>query len=78
MTAAEFVWAIGRATVFASASAVAALLLLRVLDIRSPQLHRSAWFLAVLAGWLLVPWTWEIQSAPVRVPRAIPPTQTSA
>jgi hypothetical protein len=65
MNAIEFLWAIGRATVFTSAAVLLAISLVALLRVRSPRLHRAAWFLAVMPSWLLVPWTWRVETPPV-------------
>jgi len=62
--------AFGRATVFTSASAIVAWLLLRSARVGSPKIHRAAWFLVVAQGWLLFPWVWQIEM-PSTEPNAV-------
>jgi polysaccharide biosynthesis/export protein len=61
MTAESLLWMIGRATLFTSASALAAALLLGMTNIRAPRIHRAAWMLVVLQVWLLVPIVWQVE-----------------
>lgn len=65
MTAEHFLLAFGRATLFTSASAVVAWLLFRIGRIESPRIHRTAWLLVVVQGWLLFPWVWQIETPPI-------------
>jgi polysaccharide export outer membrane protein len=81
MSTAELLWAIGRATVFTSASAIAAIALLQLLKVRSTTIHRAAWILVAFQGWVLMPWTWQIESPPVTAPMVtvqVEPTQVAA
>lgn len=72
MTPAELSTALVRTTLAASAAACLAGLLLAWLKVESPRIHRAAWALVVLQGWLLLPWTFEIESPPT--PAAPRPT----
>lgn len=62
MTAEALLWMIGRPTLFVSASALTAAVMLGAAKIRAPRVHRAAWLMVLLPGWLLVPWTWQVQS----------------
>ncbi len=59
---------IGRATLFTSTSALLAGALLGGLRIASPRIHRTAWLLVVVQGWLVVPWVWQIETTAVEGP----------
>ncbi|TWT33822.1 BlaR1 peptidase M56 [Posidoniimonas corsicana] len=59
-----------RATLVTSVSAVLAIMLLAVLRVRSPKLHRLAWALVVAQGCLLAPFTWRVE---VDKPQVAPP-----
>ena len=62
MTAAELALALVRTTLATSAAALVAWLLLARFKVASTRVHRAAWALVILQGWLVVPWTFEIQA----------------
>lgn len=61
-----------RTTLVTSVAATAALVLLRLLRINRPEVHRTVWLLVVLQGWMLAVWTWELEGAP------LPPARPAA
>ena len=56
--------ALVRTTLATSAAACLAVVLLGLLRIQSPRTHRLAWLLVILQGWLLIPWTLQLESPP--------------
>ncbi|WP_442483147.1 M56 family metallopeptidase [Aeoliella sp. SH292] len=52
-----------RTTLVTSLAVLVVMGLLRALRIRSPRLHRVAWLLVLVQGWLLVPFTWQVEVA---------------
>jgi len=62
MTAVDLCWALVRTTLATSATVCLAAVLLERLKIHAPRVHRATWALVILQGWLLVPWTVEIQT----------------
>jgi beta-lactamase regulating signal transducer with metallopeptidase domain/protein involved in polysaccharide export with SLBB domain len=84
MNAQDLLLALARTTLATTAACGLAWLLLTKLRIDSPRVHRLAWSLAILQGWLLFPWTVEI-TAPVsrdavaeRVHSPMPPPSFTA
>ena len=71
MTSIELCTALVRATLVTAAAVGLAWLLLSGLRISSPRVHRVAWALALAPGWLLWPWTWQIETPPPETARAI-------
>ena len=59
----ELTLALVRTTLATAAAACLVALLLAGLQINSPRIHRAAWLLVVVQGWLLIPWTVKIQTA---------------
>jgi beta-lactamase regulating signal transducer with metallopeptidase domain/protein involved in polysaccharide export with SLBB domain len=69
MNAQDVALALARTTLATTAACGLAWLLLTKLRIDSPRIHRLAWTLAILQGWLLFPWTLEIAAPPTPVSR---------
>ena len=59
----ELLAALGRATLYSTAAAGAAWLLLGALRVQSPRVHRLTWLLVLAQGWLLFPWTLQVEQA---------------
>jgi protein involved in polysaccharide export with SLBB domain/beta-lactamase regulating signal transducer with metallopeptidase domain len=78
MTAAELALALVRTTLATGIAACLALLLLSSLRVVTPRVHRIAWSLVVLQGWLLIPWTFQIKSPPVEHASPLGGTSSSA
>jgi protein involved in polysaccharide export with SLBB domain len=70
MTSHDLAFALLRTTLVTSAAAWVAALLLAWLKVDSPRTHRVAWLLVVAQGWLLIPWTYEIETLPPPPPPA--------
>ncbi len=68
MNAAELCLALVRTTLATAAAACLAALLLAWLKVQSPRMHRIAWTLVVLQGWLLIPWTLKFEAPPAPAP----------
>jgi hypothetical protein len=64
MTLHDLAFALLRTTLVTSAAACVAALMLAWLQVDSPRTHRVAWLLVVAQGWLLIPWTYEIETLP--------------
>jgi beta-lactamase regulating signal transducer with metallopeptidase domain/protein involved in polysaccharide export with SLBB domain len=69
MNTQDLALALARTTLATTAACGLAWLLLTKLRIDSPRVHRLAWTLAILQGWLLFPWTLEIAAPPTSVTR---------
>jgi polysaccharide biosynthesis/export protein len=78
MTAAELALALVRTTLATSAAACLAALLLAALRVDSPRVHRIAWLLVLLQGWLLIPWTLELAAPPQPAPAPLGAVSTPA
>lgn len=62
MTNLDLAAALLRTTLATTAACGLAYLLLRVLQVESPRVHRAAWTLVIVQGWLLVPWTFRVET----------------
>jgi beta-lactamase regulating signal transducer with metallopeptidase domain len=62
--------ALARTTIAATAACAAAWMLLKILRVESPRVHRLAWALAVMQGWAFLTWTVRVPGAPERTPAA--------
>ncbi|MBA3482770.1 MAG: hypothetical protein H0T51_13240 [Pirellulales bacterium] len=69
MNAQDLALALARTTLATTAACGLAWLLLTKLRIDSPRVHRLAWTLAILQGWLLFPRTLELAAPPTPVSR---------
>ncbi|QDU55388.1 M56 family metallopeptidase [Aeoliella mucimassa] len=63
-----------RTTLVTSVAAVAAMALLRLLKIHRARTHRIVWLLVLAQGWLLWPYTWSVEVAPVQTSVIVSPT----
>jgi polysaccharide export outer membrane protein len=70
MTSHDLALALLRTTLVTSAAACVAGALLAWLKVDSPRTHRVAWLLVVAQGWLLIPWTLQIETLPPPPPPA--------
>jgi protein involved in polysaccharide export with SLBB domain len=71
MTLHDLAFALLRTTLVTSAAACVAALMLAWLQVDSPRTHRVAWLLVVAQGWLLIPWTYEIETLPPPPPPVV-------
>jgi protein involved in polysaccharide export with SLBB domain len=71
MTPHDLAFALLRTTLVTSVAACVAALLLAWLKVDSPRTHRVAWLLVVAQGWLLIPWTLELETLPPPPPPAV-------
>jgi len=64
MISSEVAGALVRTTLATTVAFGLAWLLVGSLRIHSPRVHRVVWMLVILQGWLLIPWTIEIEAPP--------------
>jgi beta-lactamase regulating signal transducer with metallopeptidase domain len=67
----ELLLAFARATMFTSVSAIVAQVLLRGARVESPRIHRAAWLVVIVQGWLVFPCVWQIETTPAENGRVL-------